>query len=76
MDESKECMIYQTYFKDCPDIMDVEQLGNILGVGKRTVYRLLKDKKIKFYKIGRTYHILKKDVLTYLNIMTKNEIEE
>jgi excisionase family DNA binding protein len=54
--------------KDYPDVLDVPQLSEVLGVSKKTIYSLLKDGEITSVKIGRAYKIPKIYVFKYLKI--------
>jgi len=48
------------------DILTVEELCEVLRIGKNTAYRLLKSNEIKSVKIGKIYKIPKKSVRKYL----------
>ena len=54
-------------FTDYPDVVSVEQMMNMLHIGKVLAYRLIRDKQIKSKKIGREYKIQKSAVAAYLN---------
>lgn len=51
-----------------PDVMDIGQMCEALGVSTKTGYKLLKDGKIEYLKIGRAYRIPKAHILRYLKI--------
>lgn len=53
-------------FKDFPDCVDVEQLGQMLGIKRTKTYELLKNGIIKSIKIGKDYKISKYNVIAYL----------
>lgn len=53
-------------FTDYPDVVTVEQLQEMIGIGKNTAYKLVNDGAIKSVKIGRTYKIPKCFVMDYL----------
>ncbi|MBE7015809.1 MAG: helix-turn-helix domain-containing protein [Ruminococcaceae bacterium] len=48
------------------DVLTVEELCEVLRIGKNTAYRLLKSNEIKSVKIGKIYKIPKKSVRKYL----------
>ena len=48
------------------DILTVEELCQVLRIGKNTAYKLLKSGEIKSIKIGKVYKIPKKSVRKYL----------
>ncbi len=60
--------------KDYPDVLDVPQLAEFLGVSKKTIYSLLKDGEIVSVKIGRAYRIPKIYVAKYLKISRPSQI--
>jgi excisionase family DNA binding protein len=57
--------MYKTMFKDYPDVLDVDQVCEVLGVSKKTVYRLIKDGSLSKIKVGREYRIPKLYVIRY-----------
>ena len=52
--------------KKYKDIISVEELCEILSIGKNTAYRLLKSGEIKSVRIGKVYKIPKKYLKEYL----------
>ena len=55
-------------FKDYPDVITVEDLQNMLHIGRNTAYGILKDGAIKTIKIGKKYIIPKQSVIEYINV--------
>ncbi|MBO5348416.1 MAG: helix-turn-helix domain-containing protein [Clostridia bacterium] len=53
-------------FSSYPDIVDIKQLADMLGIGITLAYRLVKQNKIRTIKIGRAYKIPKVNVISYL----------
>ncbi|OGS21596.1 MAG: hypothetical protein A2252_12455 [Elusimicrobia bacterium RIFOXYA2_FULL_39_19] len=47
-----------------PEIMDVHQLAQYLGIGKSKIYNLIRTKKIPASRIGRQYRF-SKDVVDH-----------
>lgn len=60
---------YQSIFKNYPDVLDVKQVSNLLGVSTKTVYKLIKEDKLSYLKIGREYRILKINVMKYFKLL-------
>lgn len=58
----------QNLISNYPDVLSVEDLQNILRIGRSATYTLLKENKIKTLKIGKRYIIPKQSVIDYLNI--------
>ena len=54
-------------FKDYPDIVNVEQMTEMLRIGRNTAYKLLDTNEIKSVRIGRTHRIPKMNIIAYLN---------
>ena len=61
--------LYQHSFKGYPDVLNVEQVSEVLGISTKSVYKLLKDSSLKSLKIGREFKIPKLYVLQYLKIL-------
>ena len=59
-------------FKNYPDVVTVEQLQEMLGIGKNTAYTLLKNKKIRSIRIGRLHKIPKENIINYFKTSVKN----
>ena len=58
---------YSIMFTDYPDIVNIKQMRNMLGgIGVTLAYKLLKEGKIKYVKIGREYKIPKTFIINYL----------
>ena len=54
-------------FSNYPDILSVQQLMELLQIGKVLAYKLIESKKFKAVKIGREYKILKNSVIDFIN---------
>ena len=68
--------VYQTIFKEYPDVVTVKQLCKMLGgIGEKTGYRLLHSGAIRYITIGRSYRIPKLDVIDYLSAASTNANE-
>lgn len=57
---------YKLMFTTYPDVVNIEQMKSMLGIGITLAYRLLKTRQIKSIKIGREYRIPKGNVISYL----------
>ncbi len=66
---------YRLMLKDFPDVMNAEQVCEVLGIGIKTCYKLLKEGKITSLKIGRAYRIPKAHLLSYLIIGVDKKVE-
>lgn len=49
-----------------PDVMDINQVSEVVGVSTKTAYSLLQNGKIAYLKIGRSYRIPKVKLQDYL----------
>lgn len=57
---------YDLMFTSYPDLVNIVQLKEMLGIGITLAYRLVKNKTIPALKIGREYKIPKRNVIAYL----------
>ncbi len=57
---------YRLMLQEYPDVMNIEQVSEVLGVSTKAVYGLIKDGHISVLKIGRTYRIPKIRLVAYL----------
>ena len=64
---------YRIMLKEYPDVMTVEQMCEVLGISKKTGYKLLRTNIISSIKVGRTYRIPKINMLNYLRISNRTE---
>ena len=53
--------------KDYPDVLTVQQVAEILGIGKNTAYQLINDHVIGCRRIGRSIRVPKSCLIDYLN---------
>ena len=53
--------------KNLPDVMDINQVSDILGISSKTGYEMLKTGKIAYLKIGRSYRIPKAKLIDFLD---------
>ena len=53
---------YELMFTSYPDLVDIKELG----IGITLAYRLVKSKTIPSLKVGRSYKIPKRNVISYL----------
>ncbi len=61
-------------FKDIPDILTIPQMCTMLEIGRATAYRLVKEKQIASFKVGKKLHVPKKSVLNYLSKLAGESI--
>lgn len=57
---------YTTMFTSYKDVVNVEQLAEMLGIGITLAYRLVKQNTIKSIRVGRQYKIPKQNIIAYL----------
>ncbi len=63
--------IYRSVLKDYPDILTVEEMSRALGISTKTGYKILKEDKINYIKVGRSYKIPKAHLLSYMRMLGK-----
>ena len=52
------------------DLITIEELCEILSIGKNTAYRLLNTKEISAFRIGRIWKIQRASVSSYIKFHT------
>ena len=61
--------IYRIVFKEYPDVLNVEQVSKLLGVSKKTVYKLIKDGSLSSLKVGREFRVTKVMLMKYMKML-------
>lgn len=64
---------YRVMLKKYPDVLDIKQMCEILGISLKTGYNLIQEHKIECIKVGRAYRIPKPFLLSYLKIHPGND---
>ena len=59
-------------FKNYPDVVTVEQLAQMLNIGKSSAYALLQSNRIHHVKVGKKYIIPKQSVIGFLGEVCYN----
>ena len=67
--------IYNTVFQGYPDILSVHQVGELLNVSTKTVYRLLNEGTLASLIVGRAFKIPKLYLLQYIKVMEQAQHE-
>ena len=62
----KKDRLMEGVFDSYPDVVSVEEIRQMLRIGKNAVYALLKDGEIKSIKVGKRYIVPKKYVIEFL----------
>jgi len=60
-------------FNNFPDIVNVQQVSEMLNIGRSSVYTLLQNKQIRHVKIGRKYLIPKLAIVDFLGGVYYNQ---
>ena len=53
--------------KPTVDVLNLDETAEYLRVSNQTVYNMIRDKRIKAYKIGREWRFLRTDIMAYLD---------
>lgn len=64
---------YRTVLRKYPDVLDVKQAGEILGVSTKTIYKLIRTEEMPFIKAGRAYRIPKIMILQYMKLLQNKD---
>lgn len=49
------------------DVLNLEETAQYLRVSNQTVYNMIRDGRIKAYKVGREWRFLRSDIVAYMN---------
>lgn len=60
--------IYRIVFKEYPDVMDVKQVSQLLGVSTKTVYKLIRDGSLSALRVGREFRVPKVAIMKYMKV--------
>lgn len=53
-------------FEKYPDVVSIEQVMEMLSIGRNTAYELLNTGRIRAVKLGRKFIIPKKSIIEFL----------
>jgi len=67
--------IPNTLFNIYPDIISIEQLMEMLHIGKSTAYSLLQSNQIPHIRVGRKYIVPKQAVIHFIDSSCYNETQ-
>ena len=62
-------------FEEYPDVVTIEELQEMLGIGRGLAYQLVNSGKIKAVKVGREWRITKKTIIEFIWIAYKQSIK-
>jgi excisionase family DNA binding protein len=60
---------YGVVFKEYPDVVNVEQMSEMIGISSKTACRILRRNEIDHFKVGRTYKIPKIHIIAYRGVI-------
>ena len=70
--EEKMATRYRAMFREYPDALTPQQVREMLGVGQRMTYALLRGGIIPSVRMGRLYRVPKVAVIDYLCSTAEN----
>ena len=56
------------------DILTLKETAEYLRVSGQTVYNMIKDRRIKAYKVGREWRFFRSDIMEYSESTPRNRI--
>lgn len=60
--------------KPAVDILNLDETADYLRVSNQTVYNMIKDGRIKAYKVGREWKFLRADIMAYLESTSSDRL--
>ena len=61
--------------KPAIDVLNLDETANYLRVSNQTIYNMIRDGRIKAYKVGREWRFLRADITSYLNESVNDSIK-
>ena len=58
---------------DYPDVLTVENVKEILQIGRKSAYRLIEQNKLRHFRIGTIIRIPKQCLIDYLDAVARGE---
>ena len=55
------------HIRDYPDVLTVEEVKEILQIGRKSAYRLIENNEIQHFRLGTKIRIPKQCLIDYLN---------
>ena len=49
------------------DVLNLTETARYLRVSNQTIYNMIRDGRIKAYKVGREWRFLRSDIMAYMN---------
>ena len=65
-DKANDREVYSELLTEYPDFLDIETFCGILGISRKTAYRMLSKGEIKHLKLSGEYRISKPALIDYL----------
>ena len=62
-------------FTEYDEILSIEDVMEILHIGKNSVYSLLKSNEIRNIRVGKRYIVPKQSVINFITAITENQIK-
>ena len=59
-------------FAEYDEILSIEDVMEILHIGKNSVYSLLKSNEIRNIRVGKRYIVPKQNVINFIAAITEN----
>jgi excisionase family DNA binding protein len=56
-----------TMFSNYPDVLNIKQVCEMLGIGRNNAYALIKNNVITSVRIGRKIRVTKESVIEFIN---------
>ena len=66
MSNTNKDLIYKSMFKDYPDVVTVDQLREMLGVGIKKAYELVRSGELKSVPCSKALRVPKLVVIDYI----------
>lgn len=55
------------------DVLNLDETAQYLRVSNQTIYNMIRDGRIKAYKVGREWRFLRSDIMTYMDTYSNHD---
>ncbi|MGL4372317.1 MAG: helix-turn-helix domain-containing protein [Turicibacter sp.] len=57
------------------DVLNLQEVASLLRVSHQTIYNMIKDSRLKGYKIGREWRFLREDIIAHIPLQSPMSVD-
>ena len=66
--------IFESINKPEIDVLNLDETADLLRVSNQTIYNMIKENRLKAYKIGREWRFMRSDIQAYLDGVSSDKV--